>query len=296
MARPTVEFTEYLIAKRWRQGYGQLIDGVYKCPWFTVRDFSSKGVTTRFPSFEFGRTLLFFSNIETAAFQAAMRRGAIAYYEQMATDRAETLDIANELGVRHPCYLGTCIPVVMTLDALAVFPTANGVNLEILDSKPFWLLDTPRVREKMAILKVYADRHGYAYRRFTERSISRQELRSLNWMRSAFHWDGDEEHAGVSYEDWSMRLYKAICEDHAAGCQTPVRDYAYQFDVRKRLPDGVGLRCLKLLLLHRVLDFNLSVPHLLMLQLPLTSLQIPSMPAYCGSSSLPWVEAHDEAN
>lgn len=275
MARRGTRFTEEKIAQRIRAGYGQGTGSTYK-GWFTVRDFSTKGIATRFASIELERVMLFLSNIELHAHLVAARRGFLDYWEQYPMEREETVDIARYLGVRHPVYFGSDRPVVMTLDGIATFARAEGgVHREVLDSKPRFRLGHPRTLEKLAIHAEYARRRGWQYGRFTEHSVPPTVIRNLTWFRMGQVWPGDSELVAGGIERWALRLHLAMTADHG-GTQwsMTVREYCQRFDADNHLPNGCSQRCLQLLLLHRLVDFDLTVDHLAMLRGPVSRLSV----------------------
>jgi hypothetical protein len=273
MARRSIKFTERKIAERIRQGHGQGIGKDYK-GWFTVRDFSTKGIATRFASIELDRTLLFLSNIELNAFLVAAWKGMVDYWEQYPLDRSETQDIAKQLGVKHPIYVGTGNPVVMTLDGVATFVDGGEVRRVVYDSKPRFLRNHRRTEEKLAIHAEYARRRGWEYVRFSEASVPPVVVQNLEWMRSAQVWPEDVVDVPGGYETWAMRLHKSLkAAPLTATCGT-VRDYCRAFELDNGLPPGPGLRCLRLLMLHNLASFNIEIPHLRVLRGPLSALNI----------------------
>jgi hypothetical protein len=280
MARRSIRFTEQTIAHRIRAGYGSGVGRDYR-GWFTIRDFSTKGIATRFASIELNRVLLFLSNIELNSYLIAARRGFVDFWEQYPMERDETQEIARYLGVRHPVYVGSNRPVVMTLDGVATFVRPNGeVFREVLDCKPRFRLGDPRTLEKLAIHEEYARRRGWTYRRFTEHSVPRAVIRNLTWFRMGQVWPDDPEPVADGLEQWAVRLHRRLREETGTGhLQLSVRTYCHRFDVVHRLPVGCAQRCLQLLLLNRLVDFDLNVDHLVVLRGPVTQLTLhPPLP------------------
>lgn len=279
MARRGTQFTEKKIAQRIRAGYGRGTGRSYR-GWFTIRDFSTKGIATRFASIELDRVLLFLSNIELNAYLIAARKGFVDFWEQFPMEREETVEIARSLGVRHPVYFGSNRPVVMTLDGVASFTLPSGERFrEVLDCKPRFRLNHPRTLEKLAIHEEYARRHGWRYRHFTEHSSPPTVTQNLTWFRMGQVWAGDPEPVKDGLEQWALRLHRSM-EDNEGGqlWRLTVREYCQRFDVDNSLPPGCSQRCLQLLLLHRLVDFDLTVDHLVVLRGPMTKLRLLSTP------------------
>lgn len=279
MARRGIVFSEKRIAQRIRAGHGRGTGRSYR-GWFTIRDFSTKGIATRFASLELDRVLLFLSNIELNSYLVASRQGFVDFWEQFPMEREETVDIARSLGVRHPVYFGSSRPVVMTLDGVASFvrPTGEAFR-EVLDCKPRFRLNHPRTLEKLAIHEEYARRRGWSYRRFTEHSTPPVVTQNLTWFRMGQVWPGDPEAVSDGLELWSLRLHRSMERDQDGPLwRLTVREYCQKFDEDNLLPSGCSQRCLQLLLLHRLLDFDLTVDHLVILRGPMARLRLRNIP------------------
>jgi hypothetical protein len=289
MGRKVSKFSERKIAEliRWGYGSGELAD--YK-PWFTVRDFSSRGITTRFPSLELRRSMLFLSNIELHTYLVKCREdGFFDYWEQLRLDRDETQDIAKTLGVKHPSYFGTSRPLVMTLDGVATYVRDGNVIRQAIDCKPWFRLNDPRTEEKLAIHRVYAERRGWSYERFTEFSFHPTAIENLIWMRSAYPYSEDKLQVVGGFELWAMRLYTQMKHDRETGrWRTQVRQYCYEFDAANALPQGCGIVALRILMYQKlVLAPSLEVPHLVTLRSPLSQLRLVEL-AHYGATEASW--------
>lgn len=289
MGRRSSKWSERKIAERTSRGYGSGELADYK-GWFTIRDFSSRGITTRFASLELQRTMLFLSNIELNAFLASAREdGFFDYWEQFRLDRAETQEIAKGLGIKHPVYFGSSRPVIMTLDGVASFVRDKKLVVKAIDCKPRFRLDDPRTAEKLAIHQEYATRRGWQYERFTEASVSHFAIQTLKWMRAAFQWEDDEDQVIGGFDVWAMRLYAQMKRDEGTPrWKTQVRQYCYDFDAAHGVQTGCGLVCLRLLLLQKlVLMKSLDISHLEMLRSPLSKLRLRDL-AYYGATVSSW--------
>lgn len=275
MGRRRITFTEKLIAQRIRRGYGRGERENYKS-WFDLRDFSSRGVVTRLSSVELGRVLLFLSKIELNAYLVVNWLGMGDYWEQYPMDREITTDIARRLGVKHPVYAGTKIPVVMTLDGVWSRPDANkGFTRIVLDSKPSWLLQHARTAEKLAIHAEYAKLQGWRYCPFTEKSLSHTQSNNLLWIRMGqVHATEIRQHK-EDLELLAVRLHRFMLNERpVADSSLSVREYCQQFSAERGLPQGVGQRLLTILLFHGLVTFDLNVHHLEMLRRPARNLTV----------------------
>ena len=289
MGRRASKFSERKIAERIRQGYGRGELSDYKS-WFTVRDISSRGITTRFPSLELGRSMLFLSNIELNTYLAKAREdGFFDYWEQLPCDRRETQEIARFLGVRHPVYFGSSRPMTMTLDGVVTFIRDKQVIQQAIDCKPWLRLGDPRTEEKLAIHRIYAERRGWQYERFTEFSFNPQVIENLKWMRAAYPRVDDRLQVVGGYEMSAMRLFAQMKRDfETPRWRSEVRQYCYEFDAANNLPTGCGLVSLRILMYQKlVLTPSLEVPHLVTLRSPLSKLRLVELSHY-GATPERW--------
>ena len=109
---------ESTIKKRNRQGLGTGAGSTYQ-PAIRVQEFSSRAPQTRMGSSLRGRPVHLHSGLERALYLILeFSSDIIEFKEQVPMDRALTLGAARELGIKHPVYDKTAVPVVMTLDAL----------------------------------------------------------------------------------------------------------------------------------------------------------------------------------
>src|SRR5690606_951560 len=101
--------------QRWiKEGRGTGSGPNYK-PWLTVQDIPANSRRHRVDSAKFGRTLHLFSDIEYAVFLLAEHSPRVVdAQEQYPIDRELTLKVAHNRGIRHPHYVGTRVPMVVT--------------------------------------------------------------------------------------------------------------------------------------------------------------------------------------
>jgi hypothetical protein len=244
-------WTEELIAERVKNGRGRG-EGEHYLPWLYVQEFSSRGTQTRIPCMKFNRTIHTFSYLERALFlwtefQPSFR----GYKEQFAQDRGTTLGAAKMLGIRHPRYPRTGVPVVMTIDAVVTTRGQDGQDrLAGWDVKPERQLKKARVLEKLSLHKAYAGHVGMPHYLFTENSIHRNTIRNIDWIRMALQKDGELEMAAGLFT-WRQ---EAMLEQLAASRTTPsISQFCAQYDGANGLERGTGIRVMKLLLwAHRV--------------------------------------------
>lgn len=250
------------VASRVKHGYGQGELDSY-VPWLGVRDLSSRGTSTRLYSSKTGRTMQFLSNIERDTFLLAeFRIDFVDYWEQWPLDRRDTRWAAECLGVRHPTYIGSNDPVVMTVDGILTRQAPNGVARLALDCKSSDALSETRTQEKLAIVRMALTRSSLPHMLVTEKSLNQQVVRNILWVRSAVRKQGEIEPFAGAFDIWPMRLHSRLLSDHAERrLQTyGLATYCQHFDRDHELPLGWSLRCLKLLMWQHLVEFDLESP------------------------------------
>ncbi|MBX9719228.1 MAG: TnsA endonuclease N-terminal domain-containing protein [Microbacteriaceae bacterium] len=168
MARRRI--TEKSIARMVRQGRGRGHGVDYK-PWLTVTSFSSSGRVHRRLGQTTGRVQHLFSDMEEDVFlKFDGRADVLDIREQFPLHRAETMVIADQLGVAHPAQHG--VDVVMTSDLLVDLAGGRRVAIAV---KPASELGKRRIVEKLAIEREYWRRRGVQWKVVTGCSVSRAE-------------------------------------------------------------------------------------------------------------------------
>lgn len=259
--RVTRAWTLEKIAYRIRNGFGKGELATY-IPWIGVRDLSSKGTSTRMWSPKTGRTMQFLSNIERDTFLIAeFREDFVDYWEQWPLERNWTQWAAGRLGRRHPIYVGTRIPVVMTVDGVLTLKQGKGVVRKAIDCKNVAALDDARTREKLAITKLCLERRGLPHLLVTELQTPAQVVKNILWVRMATKKSLELEPLPGAFDMWPMRLHRHL---QTRGAEQPfaamrLNRYCQWFDAQHSLPRGLGLRCMKLLMWHHLVEFDLKV-------------------------------------
>jgi len=249
------KWTEKVLKKRTAAGLG-VGEGASYQPAIRVQDFSSKGVQSRIPSQLVGRTVHVHSHLERAFFLVKEFSGQVVdFLEQYPMDRAVTLGAAQRLAVQHPKYPGGQVPVVMTLDAVVVERVSNGTKVEAWDIKPTSELSDPRVQEKLSLHRAYCAHFGIPHRLFTEQSIPKDMVRSIEWMRTSLPQEDETLPTPDLFTAVAESMRTEVLSD--AFKKHTIRSYCQSFDERRGLPWGCGLRVFQYLGWTRQLKLNL---------------------------------------
>jgi hypothetical protein len=192
------------------------------------------------------------------------------YWEQYPLDRGVTLSAAKALGIRHPKYPKTDVPVVMTLDAVATHLGPDGrPKLSAWDAKPKRLLENRRVQEKLSLHRAYCAHRGISHNIFTESVMPRSFFHNLMWMRGCEPQEGElvpadllEAHRDSMLEDLRKRR-----PDSAIGT------YCHEYDHTFGLERGTAMRVFGILLWRHDVKADLTAGDLME-----TKVQFPRSP------------------
>jgi TnsA-like endonuclease N terminal len=197
MGKQRVKFTRKELARRISAGYGQGC-GVQYRPLFEIHDVRTDGFATRPPRNLVGEGqhhLL--STVELCCFlelqwklltlKLADDLGRGEVKEQYYLDLDETLDIAREMGVRHPMVGRTLWPV--TTDLVGEAAVNGHLCMFPVTCKPVGRL-TRRAIAKLEIERRYWVRRGWSLRLFTERDVDTPLIQSLRLVWPFFSLSG----------------------------------------------------------------------------------------------------------
>lgn len=259
MSRGPKKWTEKEIRRRERAGYGKGTGSNYKS-WIGPQDFSSVGFSYRGYSSKLGRYVELLSHVEWNMFLLLeWLSDIVEIYEQWPLDRSLTQAIAAELGIRHPFYPGTHVPVVMTVDFMIV-RLKNGIRtFEGFDCKRADDIDA-RVLEKLEITHRYLEGMGFAHHLVTDKTLPDQICANLQAIRSAMIKPGEiEPYKGFFNEQKHLMLNDL----QTAAPFKSLSEYCADYDAQHAMRAGTALRIAKLLLADRLLIADMAHPNLM---------------------------------
>ena len=261
-------WTEKVIAERIKAGAGQGQGENYQ-PWLTVHDLASRGRQTRTPMKRFKRTVHTHSYIERAfLLLAEFEQNFFGIHDQVPIPRDVTLGAARSLGIRHPTYPVSGIPVVMTFDFVLMTPDTDGViEYEPWDCKREATLKNRRVLEKLSIHRAAAEHLGMKPARlFTELSVPKQVIRNIEWIRATLPLAGESTLIHKLFASEQAAMLADITQHRPC---VPIWAYCSEYDHRRQFQHGMALRVLGWLLWEHQLSIDLSGPMVPQQMLPL---------------------------
>lgn len=270
------KWSEETIAQRLREGRGQGTGPGYK-PWLTVHDFSSRGRCHRIWSEKFGRTFQLFSDVEKAVFLILERSRQVGTVEEQSPiDRDLSQKIAKQLGIRHPTYPRTNVPVVLTVDFLTGLNRLGGRTKVGVDAKTKEQAEDPRVIEKLELSRACLAHCGYDHLVIFDSQLSKERIHNLEWIRSARKHE-KEIVPHPNYVTESTERFRAHLSTLRFG-DKPLRVACDEFDVMTGYAAGTALRAARLLIDAHLLQVELDRERLQELPLHAFSLAQEQMP------------------
>jgi hypothetical protein len=265
MAAGPKVWTEERITDRFAEGRGQG-GGENYIPWVWVQEFSSNANQTRIPSARLKRTIHTFSYLERAMHLWHEYSGYLDYREQFPMDRRITLGAAKHLGVRHPTYPTSRAPTVMMLDTIVFKRDDNGkAVVEAWDAKPKEKLANTRIRDKLLLHKAFCAYIGIEHSTFTESTLPRQMVDSIEWARGGLPVEGEALPYPRFLEVESRRLLQWLRTKHHKGA---VDVLCAAWDEINDFERGTSLRLFKLLLWSKQVYVPLDQSEVWRAQLP----------------------------
>ena len=234
------------------EGRGQGTGASYK-PWITIHDLASKGVVSRVPGRTTGRIHHLLSKNETAFFYIldASERTSDIREQYPLLPVTETVEIADQLGIRHPRNNSSKYPYVMTTDFLITTGKGNVARSVKLSSE----LGKDRVQEKLEIERVYWERRGVEWRIVTEKEVDFQKARNLEWIYRSWYYP-DMLPEGCAPDEVTHR-FLMLYETTAM----PVTEIARIIEKDFGLEAGLGVTTFQYLLLQKqITSVDLSCP------------------------------------
>lgn len=265
MAGPR-KWTEEIIQRRLAEGRGSG-DGDEYSPWIKVEEFSSKGTQTRVAPGKLKRTVHTMSYLELYMFVLLEFNPAfLGYQEQFPMSRSLTMGCARTLKIRHPTYRETGVPVVMTIDSIAIMRGRDGDLTRVAwDAKPSTELAKGRVAEKLRLHLSYCNYLGLEHRIFTENSAHPNIARNLLWARGASETIGEVLQVPNLFTFHQARM---IDELRIRKLNCTVQSYCSRYDKDMGLPMGTALRLFRYLIWTHAIKVDLKALEIPKLSLP----------------------------
>ena len=221
-------------------------------PWIRVQDFASLGVASRVRGRKTGRVHHLMSNNELAYFYLLDWSDKVTDIREQypLLDLENAVGIAAQAGIRYPRDNISGYPYVLTCDFMIT--TVDGMKARTI--KMTAELDNPRTLEKLEIERRYWSACGIDWRIVTEREISFQKSKNIQWLYTANGIDAatDEPNVKLRAQAMMMRMI--------TGSDCSIREAAQTIEREWLLPAGIGMQIFKRLVLNKEIAVNLEEP------------------------------------
>lgn len=163
--------------------------------------------------------------------------------EQFPLERELTLEIAENLGVKHPVDNKTNTPIVMTTDCFLTLQEGASVVYKARTLKFAKDLNDERIIEKFEIEKCYWERQGIDWAIVTEKELPTTFISNLKFLRDAY-FVNDDENLALLMEEWRSFTGSVLANLQA-------------FDTKYNFELGTGISLYKHALAKKLLKVNM---------------------------------------
>lgn len=220
-------------------------------PWLTVRDLSSQGRSHRVWGHLTQRTHHLLSDIELATFLLLEWNPSVTdIREQYPLHLDDTLDLAEQAGIRHPAVSG--FTHIMSTDFLVDLSTDSGPQQLAIQVKSSSDLKDIRTVEKLEIERLYWKLKGIPWKLLTEKQIPKTVVKNLDLLYSA---RAQTEKLEILFA--SLLTYVEFLAAHP---NTKIAEIAMLIDSSYSLEAGTSLSRIRALAALRALTFQISTP------------------------------------
>lgn len=241
------------------EGLGQGFGSDYR-PWIEVKDISSLGVSRRVWGHKTQREHHLLSNVEFNLFLfLEWAPDVIDIREQYPLDRDLTQACADSLNIKHPCYPGTHVPTVMTVDFMVTRVRHGKEVVEAFNAKTADEAEDQNSLRKLEIQREACAQMDLQHHLIFDTKIPKQIASNISWIRNALPRPEEADLPPQRVEDLCARMEVEL--GRAAPNQT-LQSYCAGFDTYFGLPKGMGLRIARILLHKRILKGDMRSPDL----------------------------------
>lgn len=205
--------------KKWiKEGRGQGNGPNYK-PWLTVRDVPSKGTSSRIMGWKSQRVHHFLSqSLEESYFYLLDWSPVVIDIREQypLLPLEETLEISEELGLKHPVNVKTKEPEVITTDFMITVEDKDGVSLVARTLKKFTDINETmnlRLYEKFLIEEVFYKRRNIRWGIVTEIDMPKDLVQNIKFLHYALTLEGYPDVSSSEVLFIAPELFKALNND-----------------------------------------------------------------------------------
>lgn len=260
---PIRKWDDDTVARLQKEGRGQGEGADYK-PWIYVTDFSSRGKARPVPGLKVDRMHQVLSDPEyNFLLCAEWSPNVLDIREQFPLDREVSLRIANDVGLPHPNYDKTNVPMVMTVDFLLIMQGENGQPFELaVNIKTDDAAEDRRTVNRLELQRAYFEALSTKHLLVFESRLPSSVCLNLATLRSKLIRKGEEpteQRRLLDHKEAMVNWARSIKGSQAELSATLL---CADFEALYGLPSGDGLRLLAILFRERAIPVNLYIDNL----------------------------------
>lgn len=258
MAKRRRGFTREKYDKWLKEGRGQGQGCNYK-PWLRIQDVPSTGKSSRLLGIKTQRQHEFLSNNESNYF-------FITEFSDLVKDVREqfpllpieeTISIAQELGIKHPCDPMTQEEIVITTDFLITILEDNKEKILARTVKEYEKLNSKRQMEKFEVERRYWAKRDVNWGVVTEREINKviaNNIELVYQFNSLNNLKGFES----LYPEEILKIADAFKKEIIG--VSIIRTKAQDFEEKMLLEIGTGISLFKHLIITKQVYIDMTIP------------------------------------
>ncbi|MBC2579590.1 TnsA endonuclease N-terminal domain-containing protein [Clostridium sp. DJ247] len=254
MAKRIRTWSEEKIKRYIKEGRGSGKGKEYK-PWINNQSFPSEGRTSRISGWKTHRVHHLASDNEARYFYILEWSDIVTDIREQypLLDYEETVSIAEDLGIKHPRDNDSGVPYVLSTDFLVTVMTNSEEQYLARTVKPASFLEQPRVIEKFEIERRYWEKRNIDWAIVTEKDISKQFARNVEWVHSAYKL---EDSYGLSIKQ--VEIIASIIKEKVVNSDLSFTEISDYIDVEMNLDEGTSLFVIKHLIARKNIEIEMD--------------------------------------
>jgi hypothetical protein len=260
---PYPEWNEKTVDRFEKEGRGKG-EGEAYLPWYTIRDVASDGYSREVKGIKVRRIHQLLSKTEHRFLLfAEWAKQVIDIREQFPLPLDITQIIAKRLKVQHPCYGGTSVPAVMTVDFLLTLAGDDGPTYMAVDAKDETGAEDRAAINRLEITRTFFDGMDTPHKLVFPSSFDETAYINLKTLRSTLVREKEDPEDLRLISEMRAPLEAWMKSLRGERRSTPTDLVCGEFDTEYGLEPGMGVRVLGTLLYDRVLPVNLHAKEFL---------------------------------
>ncbi|QUH25548.1 TnsA endonuclease N-terminal domain-containing protein [Serpentinicella alkaliphila] len=254
MAKRKREMSRDKIDKLIKQGRGSGTMENYK-PWHQIHDVASLGRVTRIKGWKTKRVHHFLSDLEKYFYLLAQWSDYVIDIREQypLLPIEETMQIAEELSIKHNTDVTTKDETVLTTDFLITLKIGNKTVDIARTLKYAKDIENYRIMEKFEIERTYWEKRGIDWGIVTEKQIPKIMCQNLYNIHQSYFIEQDDD-----LKSRDIRYLSKILINRIQNQKSTIVQVTTDMDIELGMPAGTSLKILKYLIVNKFLGVDLE--------------------------------------